>query len=121
MPHDPARYGDAIASTYDARFPDVAPDAPAVEFLAAHADGGPVLELGIGTGRLALPLAARGLAVHGIDCSRAMVERLRQKPGGDRIPVAIGDFRDASPPGRDYGLVFCAFNTFFAMVSQEDQ
>jgi SAM-dependent methyltransferase len=121
MTHDPARYGDAIAESYDQRFRALEPDSAAVEFLVEHAGGGPVLELGIGTGRVALPLAARGLVVHGVDSSQAMVDRLRAKPGGDRVAVAIGDFKDTAPPGSEYGLVFCAFNTIFGLLTQEDQ
>ncbi|MDQ4029538.1 MAG: class I SAM-dependent methyltransferase, partial [Actinomycetota bacterium] len=94
--------------------------APAVEALAALAGAGPALELAIGTGRVALPLAERGVQVHGIDVSEAMVERLRAKPGGDRIPVTIGDFADVAVVGR-FSLVFVAFNTFFALASQQDQ
>ena len=79
-----------------------------------------MLELAIGTGRLALPLAERGLEVHGIDASEAMVAELRDKPGGDRIPVTMGDFADVGIEGR-YALIFIAFNTFFALQSQADQ
>jgi SAM-dependent methyltransferase len=121
MTHDPAAYGEGIAATYDERFPPLADDHPAILFLAEHAAGGRVLELGIGTGRMALPLSRRGLEVHGNDVSGAMVERLRAKPGGDRIPVAMGDFRDVPAPGRDYALAFVAFNTLFALLTQEDQ
>ena len=93
--------------------------ADAVAMLAELAGMGPVLELGIGTGRLALPLAARGLAVHGIDASEAMVAKLRAKPSGERIPVAIGDFADVPVDGR-FTPIFVAFNTFFGLLSQED-
>src|SRR5262249_10572699 len=93
----------------------------AVAMLAELAGAGPVLELGIGTGRLALPLAAKGLTVHGIDASEAMVKKLREKQGGDeRIPVAIGDFADVAVDGR-FPLIFVAFNTCFGLTSQEDQ
>src|SRR5262245_49491615 len=92
----------------------------AVATLAELAGQGPVLELGIGTGRLALPLAAKGLAVHGIDASEAMVKKLRAKHGGDRIPVAIGNFADVAIDGR-FALIFVAFNTFFGLTTQEDQ
>jgi SAM-dependent methyltransferase len=87
---DPAFYGDRWAAVYDEHHAHVDP-APAVEFLAGLAGDGRVLELAIGTGRVALPLAARGIAVEGIDASAAMVERLRAKPGGELIPVTIGD------------------------------
>jgi SAM-dependent methyltransferase len=79
-----------------------------------------VLELAIGTGRLALPLAERGLEVHGIDASEAMVAKLREKPGSDRIPVTMGDFADVGVDG-DYALIFIGFNTLFGLLTQEDQ
>jgi len=121
MSHNPAAYGDAFAADYDVRFGPIEPDGAEVRFLVEHASGGPLLELGIGTGRFALPLVAAGLEVHGIDASRAMVERLRSKPGGDRIPVTVADFRDVPAPRRDYGLVLVAFNTLLALLTQEDQ
>jgi SAM-dependent methyltransferase len=79
-----------------------------------------VLELAIGTGRLALPLAQRGLEVHGVDASERMVEKLRAKPGGDGIAVTMGDFADVPVEG-SYGLIFIAFNTLFALLTQEAQ
>jgi SAM-dependent methyltransferase len=116
-------YDDRQASAYDARYADRFGEVtPIVDFLVATAAGGPVLELGIGTGRLALPLAGRGLEVDGIDSSEAMVARLRDKPGGDRCRVAIGDFADVgSLVEGEYPLVFVAFNTLFELESQEDQ
>jgi SAM-dependent methyltransferase len=84
------------------------------------AGDGRALELGIGTGRIALPLTQRGVEVHGIDASEAMVEKLRAKPGGANLPVTIGDFRDVPIEGR-YSLVFVVFNTFFSLLSQEEQ
>jgi len=91
-----------------------------VEFLAQVAGPGPVLELGIGTGRIALPLAERGLEVHGIDASEEMVSKLRAKPGGDAIQVTIGDFADVGVQGA-FPLVFVVFNTLFALLTQENQ
>ena len=79
-----------------------------------------MLELGIGTRRLALPLRARGIRVEGIDASPAMVEKLRGKPGGREIPVTIGNFAEVGVEGR-FSLIFVAFNTFFALLTQEDQ
>jgi SAM-dependent methyltransferase len=117
---DPAAYGDAIADVYDDWYGDVSDVEGTVETIAALAGGGPVLELGIGTGRLALPLAAHGLEVHGIDASDAMVAKLRGKPGGTDIPVTIGDFADVPTEGA-YPLVYVPFNTFFALLSQEEQ
>lgn len=111
-------YGERIAAIYDQRYPSAVPGQ--VDLLAELAGTGPVLELGIGTGRLALPLAARGVEVHGIDASPAMVERLRVKPGGDEVPVAIGDITDFDL-GERFSLVFVAFNTLFAIASQQGQ
>lgn len=93
----------------------------AVEFLAARAGDQPALELGIGTGRIALPLVELGVSVTGIEASSRMVERLRSKPGGRAIPVAIGDFADVRAPGGPYGMVYVVFDTFFALLTQEDQ
>lgn len=120
--YDDATYGDRIADIYDETYgpPFEADTASAVSFLRPLAGDGPALELGIGTGRVALPLAAEGVVVHGIDASQAMVERLRSKPGGDAIPVTIGSFASFSLPDR-YPLAFVVFNTFFALLSQEEQ
>jgi hypothetical protein len=117
--YDISTYGDRIADVYDEEFAELDP-ADAVAFLADLARAGPVLELAIGTGRIALPLAGRGIEVHGIDASEAMVARLREKEGGERIPVTMGDFADVAVDGR-YPLVFVAFNTFFALLTQDDQ
>jgi SAM-dependent methyltransferase len=117
--YGPETYGDRIADVYDGFYQGLDTEG-AVELLADLAGPGPVLELAIGTGRLALPLAERGLEVHGIDASEAMVAKLRDKPGGDRIPVTIGDFADVGVDGR-YALVFVGFNTFFALNTQEAQ
>jgi SAM-dependent methyltransferase len=113
-------YGDRIADVYDQWFSVPVNTDEAVEFLAGLAGGGPVLELGIGTGRIALPMAERGMEVHGIDSSEAMVRKLREKAGGQAIPVTIGDFADVAVDGR-FSLVFVAFNTFFGLLSQDDQ
>jgi SAM-dependent methyltransferase len=118
--YDARTYGDRVAARYDELYADLDPT-DAVETLARLAAGrGPVLELAIGTGRIALPLAERGVEVHGVDVSEPMVERLRAKPGGDRIPVTIGDFADVPVEGR-YPLVFVAFNTFFGLTTQDEQ
>ena len=92
----------------------------AVAFLAQRAGPGPALELAIGTGRIALPLAARGIPVDGIDISPAMVDQLRAQPGGDQLSVTIGDFADVPVTGA-YRLIFVVWNTFFNLLSQEDQ
>lgn len=116
---DPVFYGDTWATVYDERHGGLDP-APAVEFLASEARGGRVLELGIGTGRVALPLAARGVTVAGLDASAAMVERLRDKPGGDSIEVTIGDMADV-PVKDTFRLVYLVFNTLFALVTPDRQ
>jgi SAM-dependent methyltransferase len=114
-------YGDTVAGVYDEWF-GVAPALEAAaDFLAGLAGTeGRALELGIGTGRIALPLAARGVRVHGIDASEEMVARLRAKPGGDQIPVDIGDFSDVAADG-EFDLVYVVVNTFFCLTSQEAQ
>jgi SAM-dependent methyltransferase len=116
---DPAFYGDRWAAVYDDHHRHADP-APAVEFLAGLAGDGRVLELGIGTGRVALPLAARGVTVEGIDASAAMVDRLRAKPGGDAIPVTLGDMAQV-PASGSFRLVYLIFNTLFGLLSQERQ
>ena len=115
-----ATYGDRIAEEYDRLFQDAFDVAGTVELLADLAGPGPALELGIGTGRVALPLAARGVEVHGIDASAAMVAKLRAKPGGERIAVTMGSFVDVPVEG-PFTLVYVTFNTFFALLTQEDQ
>lgn len=120
---DAAAYGDAWAEIYDehhATRADIADPRRTVDFLVGLAGSGPALELGVGTGRLALPLAARGVEVHGIEASAAMVGKLRAKPGGAAIPVTIGDLADVDVPGT-YRLVFAVFNTFFALPDQDAQ
>jgi SAM-dependent methyltransferase len=92
----------------------------AVAFLASRAGDGPVLELAIGTGRIALPLAATGVRVDGIDLSQPMVDRLRTKPGGADIDITIGDLVQ-TPLGGPYRLVYVVFNSFFNVLSQDDQ
>lgn len=113
-------YGDRIASLYDGLYETTMDTAATVDLLAGVADGGRALELGIGTGRVALPLAARGVCVEGIDASPAMVEQLRLKPGGADIPVTVGDFADVGVDGR-YRLIYVPFTTFFAVPSQAEQ
>ena len=110
-------YGDRIADVYDEWY--AGHDTAAVSLLAELARGGPALELGIGTGRVALPLAERGVQVHGIDSSSEMVTKLRARPGGDRIPVTIGDFATIGVEGL-FPLIYVVANTFFCLTSQEE-
>ena len=116
---DPAFYGDSWAGVYDEHHGDMDP-APAVEFLAGLAGDHRTLELAIGTGRVALPLAAQGIAVEGIDASAAMVERLRAKPGGASIPVVMGDMAEVATTG-PFGLVYLVFNSLFGLLTQARQ
>lgn len=118
--YDAASYGEGIADVYDDLPTHPADADAAAAYLAELAGPGPALELAIGTGRIALPLTRRGVAVSGIDASPAMVARLRAKPGGDGIPVTIGDFADVDVDGR-FALVFVVYNTFFALLDQPTQ
>lgn len=115
---DPGLFGRLWADGYDAG-PNPDP-AAAVEFLAGLADGGPVLELAIGTGRVALPLAARGIPVAGVEASPEMVARLRGKPGGAEVPVAIGDMADVPVDG-PYRLVYLVYNTLSNLTDEGRQ
>jgi len=116
---DPAFYGDRWAAVYDDHYGHADPGR-AVEFLAGLAGDGRVLELAIGTGRVALPLAARGISVEGVDASAAMVERLRAKPGGESVPVTIGDMAEVPVSGR-FRLVYLVANTLFGLLTQQRQ
>jgi SAM-dependent methyltransferase len=109
------------AEFYDSWSIDWIDTAGTIDRLADLAgDEGPVLELGIGTGRIAVPLAERGIAIHGVDASEAIVAKLRAKPGGARVPVTIGDFSDI--PGDDrYSLIFVVASTFYQLQSQDAQ
>jgi SAM-dependent methyltransferase len=126
--HDEDGYFDErVAATYDETTADLFDPAvvePAVDFLAELAGTGRVLELGIGTGRIALPLAARGIEVHGIELSRAMAARLAAKPGGEGIGVTIGDIATAKVDGRADGTFRIAYlvrNTIMNLTTQEAQ
>jgi SAM-dependent methyltransferase len=115
-------FGEDAAEIYDTE-----PDAghrretlATVSFLESLSGGGPVLELAIGTGRVALPLAARGVRVDGIDFSAPMVAKLRAKPGGDQIAVTMGNFADVPVQG-SYRLIYVVFNTLFNLLTQDEQ
>ena len=120
-----ATYGDKIAEVYDEMYSKRANVDPTVDALTQLANGGAALELGIGTGRIALPLAERGIEAHGIDASEAIIAKMRAKPGGDAIPVTISDFSQFSlvEDNRDkrFSLVYVVFNTLFQATSQEVQ
>jgi SAM-dependent methyltransferase len=121
MPED--HFGEEIAARYDDPSAETFRPAaiePVVDFLVALVGDGAAVELGIGTGRIALPLAQRGVEVHGIDLSSAMVARLRAKPGGDDIAVAIGDFATARADGA-FSLAYLVFNTINNLTSQGAQ
>jgi methyltransferase family protein len=117
---DPAAYGEAWAEVYDRFFPPDADADAAAEFVAQLAGGGPVLEFAIGTGRLALPLVERGIEVHGIDSSAAMVDKLHAKPAGAAVPVTIGDMSTTRIAG-EFAVVLLGFNTMFVLPDQEAQ
>ncbi|MFC5720816.1 class I SAM-dependent DNA methyltransferase [Streptomyces gamaensis] len=123
MLDDDGWFGESVAATYDESEAEMfRPDAvgPAVDVLAGLAGDGPALEFGVGTGRIALPLAARGVPVHGIDMSRAMVARLRAKPGGDGVGVTIGDFATTRVPG-EFAVAYLVFNTINNLTTQDAQ
>jgi len=111
-------YGERIAGVYDLWYSEV--DKAAIDVLFKLSRGGRVLELGIGTGRIALPLSRTGVAVEGIDASEAMVARLHSKPGGKNIPVSMGNFAEVAVEG-EYSLIYVVFNTFFALLTQGEQ
>ena len=111
-------FGEEEAAPYDDGLRGT--EAETVAFLAERARGGPALELAIGTGRIALPLAATGVRVDGVELSEPMVGRLRAKPGGDRLAVTIGDMADVPVEGR-YRLVYLVFNTLFNLLTQDEQ
>jgi SAM-dependent methyltransferase len=116
-------FGERAAQKYDESSAEMfAPAAvePVVDFLAGLAGDGAALELGIGTGRIALPLAQRGVPVHGIDLSEAMVARLRAKPGAERIGVTVGDFATTTVEG-SFSVAYLVFNTINNLTSQDEQ
>jgi SAM-dependent methyltransferase len=121
MPED--RFGESVAARYDDSAHEMF-DAVIIErtvaILANLARGGSALELGIGTGRIALPLHMAGVPVHGIDLSPAMIKRLKAKPGGDRIDVTVGDFATAIAPGT-YRLAYLVYNTIMNLTTQAEQ
>jgi hypothetical protein len=117
------RFGEDVAERYDesvAGSDELESVDSVVDFLVGLAGDGPALELGIGTGRIALPLRERGIRVHGIDLSEAMVGKLRTKPGGEDIEVAIGDFATTRVDGT-FSLAYLVFNTIMNLTTQDEQ
>ena len=112
-------FGEDVAERYDSGAAGMAVE-PVVDFLVERAGRGPALELGIGTGRIALPLSQRGVRVHGIDLSEEMVARLRAKPGAEEIAVTIGDFATTKVDGT-FTLAYLVFNTIMNLTTQEAQ
>jgi SAM-dependent methyltransferase len=120
---DDGYFDEPVAARYDESSAEMfAPEVvdPVVDFLAELAGSGRALELGIGTGRIALPLAARGVPVHGIELSKAMVAQLRTKPGSEEIGVTIGDFASTTVDG-PFAVAYLVFNTIGNLTTQEAQ
>jgi SAM-dependent methyltransferase len=122
MDDEDGYFGEPVAARYDESSDIFEPGAvdPVVEVLAELAGGGRALEFGIGTGRIALPLARRGVPVHGIDLSRAMVDRLRAKPGSQAVGVTIGDFATTRVDGT-FSVAYLVFNTIMNLTTQQAQ
>ena len=121
--HDDGFFDERVAARYDETSGDMFERTavePVVDFLAALAGSGRALELGSGTGRIALPLAARGVAVHGIELSEAMTAKLREKPGGDAIEVTIGDFSSTTVDGT-FRVAYLVYNTIQNLTTQAAQ
>jgi len=121
--HDDGYFDERVAAKYDEDVSELFDHdvlEPVIDFLAELAGSGRALELGIGTGRIALPLAQRGVEVHGIDLSGSMVAKLRAKPGGDDIGVTIGDFA-TTKVDRSFALAYVVFNTIMNLTTQEAQ
>ena len=123
MPGDDGYFDESVAAKYDESAPDLFEPAvvdPVVDLLVGLAGSGRALELGIGTGRIALPLARRGVTVHGIELSKAMAARLHAKPGGEEIGVTIGDFATTTVGGA-FSVAYVVFNTIENLTTQAAQ
>jgi len=114
-------YGESFADVYDDWYSDVSDIEATVAKMSKLAGGGSVLELGVGTGRLAIPLAATGIRVVGIDSSPAMIERLKAKPGGAAVESVMADMTDPPFDDNTFAVAFAAFNTFFNLTTAEQQ
>jgi SAM-dependent methyltransferase len=118
-----AQFNDQIAAHYDEDAKSMYRSnvlGPTVDFLAELVGDGAALEFGIGTGRVALPLSARGVPVHGIDISEPMLEQLRSKPGSEQIGITGGDFASTRVPGA-FRLVYLVYNTIMNLTTQDEQ
>jgi SAM-dependent methyltransferase len=123
MPGEDGYFDEPVAARYDESSADMFEPAvvdPVVDFLAELAGGGRALELGVGTGRIALPLAQRGVPVHGIELSKAMAARLREKQRGEDIDVTIGDFATTTVDGT-FTVAYLVFNTIMNLTTQAEQ
>jgi SAM-dependent methyltransferase len=117
------QFGERVADRFDERYAHLAEPAvvdPIVDFLVERAGGGAALELGVGTGRIALPLARRGVRVHGIELSEAMVARLNAKPGAESVGVTIGDFATTTVEGT-FSVAYLVANTIMNLTTQDEQ
>jgi len=119
--YGPGSYGEHFADVYDDWYGDVSDVAATVTGVIELAAGGPILELGVGTGRLAIPLAAGGVDVVGVDASPAMLDRLRAKEGGSAVTLIEADMADPPVAADHFALVFAAFNTFFNLTDDDAQ
>ncbi len=117
-PKDYSSYGENLSDKYDEWYGSF--DGRIIERIEEMAEGGPVFELGIGTGRIAIPLSQRGLQVAGLDASPSMLEKLKEKKGGEQVAVKVGNFASFETE-KKFDVVFIIFNTIFALQSQEEQ
>jgi SAM-dependent methyltransferase len=116
-------FGEEVAARYDETLGEMADPAVlerTVEFLVGHARGGAALEFGVGTGRIAIPLSAAGVSVHGLDLSAAMLARLRRKPGNERVEATQGDFATTEVEGT-FRLAYLVYNTINNLTTQDEQ
>jgi SAM-dependent methyltransferase len=121
VPED--HFGERVAARFDERYAHIDSATvvdPMVDFIAELAGDGAALELGVGTGRIALPLAQRGVRVHGIDLSEAMVARLREKPGAELVEVTVGDFKTTKVDGT-FSVAYLVANTIMNLTTQDEQ
>ncbi|WP_432924908.1 class I SAM-dependent methyltransferase [Microbispora sp. CA-135349] len=117
---DPSAYGDGLASVYDRLYPHTPEADKAAQFIAGHAPGGRLLELGVGTGRLALPLAGLGMRVHGVDASAQILDKLKERDPEGKITATLGDFTADLPEG-PFDIALIGLNTLFMVPDREQQ